>query len=188
MECYIKKNTYSSHCVCSPSGMVNKNTFMEVKWIKKDLLHGWQSMFSLLVFVLLMKFCFHFRVCRETAGECYFDKESDVQGWYIYFKILFSSSPKPVEDSKEDNEVPWSDTAPEILHLNDDTFDNALKENPSIMVMFYAPCKYPDTTLKVPLNGSIPEIKGSVKLLSWPDKNLSTRHSVRLMLILHYCN
>ena len=56
---------------------------------------------------------------------------------YLFYSF---PSPKPVEDSKTDDEVPWSETAPEILHLNDDTFDNALKENPSVMVMFYAPC------------------------------------------------
>lgn len=60
---------------------------------------------------------------------------------YNYSELISLFSPKPAEDKpEEDEEVPWSEQAPEILHLSDTTFDEALKEHTSILIMFYAPC------------------------------------------------
>lgn len=59
--------------------------------------------------------------------------------WILLNQSFFS--PKPAEDKpEEDEETPWSEQAPEILHLGDATFDEALKEHSSILIMFYAPC------------------------------------------------
>ena len=45
------------------------------------------------------------------------------------------STPPPKEEI-------WSDTPSEVVHLTDSTFDDFLANNPSVLVMFYAPCKY----------------------------------------------
>jgi protein disulfide-isomerase-like protein len=43
-------------------------------------------------------------------------------------------------------EPAWQDQPGDVLHLNDETFDNAISQNPSVLVMFYAPwcghCKH----------------------------------------------
>lgn len=55
--------------------------------------------------------------------------------------IDWLADPQPEGSGKKDEEeeTPWSSQAPEILHLTDATFDENLKANPSILVMFYAP-------------------------------------------------
>ena len=40
------------------------------------------------------------------------------------------------------SEAEWADEESEVVHLLDDTFDDYLKEHPSVLVMFYAPCKF----------------------------------------------
>ena len=47
--------------------------------------------------------------------------------------------PKAVDDGSGQ----WSDITGgnEVVHLTDTTFDGFIKENPSVLVMFYAPCK-----------------------------------------------
>ena len=57
---------------------------------------------------------------------------------------LFSFSPTD-ETPKDDEEEQWKDTPSEVVHLTDDTFDDYLAANPSVLVMFYAPCKYSKT-------------------------------------------
>merc|ERR1719186_1477925 len=51
-------------------------------------------------------------------------------------KFLDAPSAQPPEKPKE---VSWADEASEVHHLTDDTFDIFMKENPSVLVMFYAP-------------------------------------------------
>ena len=45
------------------------------------------------------------------------------------------------ETSSDDEEEQWKDTPSEVVHLTDDTFDDYIASNPSVLVMFYAPCK-----------------------------------------------
>ena len=54
--------------------------------------------------------------------------------------IKFSFSPTD-ETPKDEEEEQWKDTPSEVVHLSDDTFDDYLAANPSVLVMFYAPCK-----------------------------------------------
>lgn len=49
------------------------------------------------------------------------------------------SSPKAPEEKKPEAE--WADEETDVVHLKDATFDSFVQENPSVMVMFYAPCK-----------------------------------------------
>ena len=49
-------------------------------------------------------------------------------------------SPEPPALPKEEEE--WSDTPSDVVHLTDGKFDEFMEKNPSVLVMFYAPCKY----------------------------------------------
>lgn len=40
-------------------------------------------------------------------------------------------------------EGPWADEQSEVVHLNEETFKPFLKKKKHVLVMFYAPCKYP---------------------------------------------
>lgn len=53
------------------------------------------------------------------------------------FEILFSPS-APVEAPKEQE---WSEVESDVVHLTDATFDEHINSVPSVLVMFYAPCK-----------------------------------------------
>lgn len=55
----------------------------------------------------------------------------------MYF---FHFSPEPSTPPPKEEE--WSDVPSEVVHLKDDTFDDFIANNPSVLVMFYAPCKY----------------------------------------------
>jgi hypothetical protein len=48
-------------------------------------------------------------------------------------------SPKPPQPKEE--EKAWSDEPSDVVHLTDDNFSTFMAENPSVLVMFYAPCK-----------------------------------------------
>ena len=54
------------------------------------------------------------------------------------FPIFFFSPSAPKEKEKEPE---WADEESEVAHLLDDDFDAYLASNPSVLVMFYAPCK-----------------------------------------------
>lgn len=54
--------------------------------------------------------------------------------------VLFYFSPAPSTPPAKEEE--WSDIPSDIVHLKDDTFDDFIANNPSVLVMFYAPCKY----------------------------------------------
>ena len=56
----------------------------------------------------------------------------------IHKKIYCSPSP-PKEPEKEPE---WSEEETDVVHLTDATFDDYIANNPSVLVMFYAPCKY----------------------------------------------
>lgn len=49
-------------------------------------------------------------------------------------------SPKPPQPKEE--EKPWSAEPSDVVHLTDDNFATVMAENPSVLVMFYAPCKF----------------------------------------------
>ena len=54
--------------------------------------------------------------------------------------MLFYFSPAPSTPPAKEEE--WSDIPSDVVHLKDDTFDDFIANNPSVLVMFYAPCKY----------------------------------------------
>ena len=55
-----------------------------------------------------------------------------------YKTALSSFSPQPPKAPEP--EVTWADEPSDVVHLTDDTFDEFLATNPSVLVMFYAPC------------------------------------------------
>lgn len=63
----------------------------------------------------------------------------------IFEDILYGSafSPKPANEklTEEPAEKSWADEESAVVHLTDDTFDTFLASTPSVLVMFYAPCK-----------------------------------------------
>ncbi|XP_028394335.1 probable protein disulfide-isomerase A4 isoform X1 [Dendronephthya gigantea] len=55
-------------------------------------------------------------------------------------EILIEWLQNPTDDSpKDEEEEQWKDTPSEVVHLTDDTFDDYVAANPSVLVMFYAP-------------------------------------------------
>ena len=50
----------------------------------------------------------------------------------------------PQEESAEPEmrEPEWKDTPSGVVHLGDNDFDDFVKSHPSMLVMFYAPCKF----------------------------------------------
>ncbi|XP_076456070.1 protein disulfide-isomerase A5-like [Babylonia areolata] len=51
--------------------------------------------------------------------------------------VSWLGNPKPPEEPKKEAE--WAEEPSEVVHLEDDTFDDFVKEHPSVLVMFYAP-------------------------------------------------
>jgi hypothetical protein len=49
-------------------------------------------------------------------------------------------SPKPPEEKKKEAE--WADEESDVVHLTDSNFDEYLQTHPSVLIMFYAPCKF----------------------------------------------
>ena len=61
------------------------------------------------------------------------------QFWDTLSLSLIDFSPSaPKEPEKEEE---WKDEESDVVHLTDANFDEYLETNPSVMVMFYAPCK-----------------------------------------------
>lgn len=49
----------------------------------------------------------------------------------------------PLEPPKpEPEEEQWSDEPSSVEHLTDDNFEDFVSNHDSVLVMFYAPCKY----------------------------------------------
>ncbi|CAG5116417.1 unnamed protein product, partial [Candidula unifasciata] len=51
--------------------------------------------------------------------------------------VSWLQNPQPPKDKEKEPE--WADEESEVIHLTDDTFDAFIKQNPSVLVMFYAP-------------------------------------------------
>ena len=54
--------------------------------------------------------------------------------------FLFSASPQPPKE--QEKELEWADEESHVVHLSEDDFDTFMEANPSVLVMFYAPCKF----------------------------------------------
>ncbi len=54
----------------------------------------------------------------------------------------------PTAPKEPEKEAEWSDEESDVVHLTDTNFDEYLEANPSVMVMFYAPCKSPTQPFK----------------------------------------
>ena len=52
--------------------------------------------------------------------------------------LCFSPQPRKAPEP----EATWADEPSEVVHLTDDTFQDFLDNNPSALVMFYAPCEF----------------------------------------------
>ena len=55
--------------------------------------------------------------------------------------VEWMRNPQSAEDiaPPEDSEPAWSEVESDVVHLTTDTFDQFISENPSVLVMFYAP-------------------------------------------------
>ncbi len=47
----------------------------------------------------------------------------------------------PTAPKEPEVEVPWSEIESDVVHLTTDSFDSFLSGHPSVLAMFYAPCK-----------------------------------------------
>jgi len=52
----------------------------------------------------------------------------------------FNCSPSAPPPKEKEDEEQWSDVPSDVVHLKDSTFDEFMEKNPSVLVMFYAPC------------------------------------------------
>eukprot|EP00118_Oscarella_pearsei_P015366 m.138527 g.138527 ORF g.138527 m.138527 type:complete len:765 (+) comp38247_c0_seq18:43-2337(+) len=53
--------------------------------------------------------------------------------------VKWMSDPKPQAESASPQEEPWSESSNDVLHLTTPSFDDALTDHKSLLVMFYAP-------------------------------------------------
>ena len=56
------------------------------------------------------------------------------------FGIFYSASPQPPKE--QEKELEWADEESHVVHLSEDDFDTFMEANPSVLVMFYAPCEF----------------------------------------------
>ena len=56
----------------------------------------------------------------------------------IVLFVLSSPAPSTLPPKEEE----WNDVPSDVVHLTDSTFDDFIANNPSVLVMFYAPCEY----------------------------------------------
>nr|XP_014352855.1 PREDICTED: protein disulfide-isomerase A5 [Latimeria chalumnae] len=79
---------------------------------------------------------------RGYPTFCYFEK-----GKFLYHFENYGAAAKdivewiknPLPPQQKTPEVPWSEQESAVFHLTDENFDKFMKENPSVLVMFYAP-------------------------------------------------
>lgn len=65
-----------------------------------------------------------------------------MRGLLVLVLCVCAVSPQPPEPEKPaEPEKTWAEEETEVAHLTDDTFQAFIEENPSVLVMFYAPCK-----------------------------------------------
>lgn len=55
--------------------------------------------------------------------------------------VRFISPQPPPPEEPPAPETSWADEESDVEHLTEETFDPFIAENPSVLVMFYAPCK-----------------------------------------------
>lgn len=77
--------------------------------------------------------------------------------------VYFSPAPSTPPAKEEE----WSDIPSDVVHLKDDTFDDFIANNPSVLVMFYAPCKY----------------HFFLFLLAWPCRELESQNLLLVFLV-----
>ena len=65
---------------------------------------------------------------------------------FFNLKVDGCSPSAPKEPEKEEA---WADKENDVNHLTSDAFDGFIKANPSVLVMFYAPCKWDASCLRV---------------------------------------
>ena len=54
--------------------------------------------------------------------------------------LAWLKDPQPPEaTAPPEEEKPWSEVESEVVHLTEDSFDEFIESNPSVLVMFYAP-------------------------------------------------
>jgi hypothetical protein len=64
----------------------------------------------------------------RNISECQF------YSWDLNF------SPQPPKEPEKEGE--WKDEETDVVHLTDASFDEFMTSHPSVLVMFYAPCKF----------------------------------------------
>ena len=60
----------------------------------------------------------------------------------FFFALFISLWCSPQAPAAQEQEASWSDEENDVVHLTDETFGDALAETSSLLVMFYAPCKF----------------------------------------------
>lgn len=92
------------------------------------------------------------------------------------FTLFVFSSPGPSTPPPKEDE--WSDIPSEVVHLTDSTFDDFMANNPSVLVMFYAPCKY-TVSLVSYFSAFFSFVQKStvVSLVFWQEHNVKIEHA-----------
>ena len=96
------------------------------------------KLYTVWVYIALQEGVISFLISHPAWGDLTFSSLTRIQTHMLC--CLSVISPEPPALPKEEEE--WSDTPSDVFHLTDGKFDEFMEKNPSVLVMFYAPCKY----------------------------------------------
>ena len=69
-------------------------------------------------------------------------KQCQDKSWELKdMNSLLYHHPSPSNPKEPEQEPQWTEEKSDVVHLTDATFDDFVQQNPSVLVMFYAPCK-----------------------------------------------
>ena len=124
--------------------------------IKQAYWNGLKSEYLLIIASRLVKrslrcyiFCYQKFIVRKFGDlnlASYFISLICGNTPFFNLKVDGCSPSAPKEPEKEEA---WADKENDVNHLTSDAFDGFIKANPSVLVMFYAPCKWDASCLRV---------------------------------------
>uniref|UniRef100_A0A4W3K922 Protein disulfide-isomerase A5 n=1 Tax=Callorhinchus milii TaxID=7868 RepID=A0A4W3K922_CALMI len=110
---------------------------------------------------------------------CYFDKGkflfnfenygATAQDFVEWMKNPQAPQPKALE-------APWAEQDSAVFHLTDDSFDSFVTEHPSVLAMFYAPCKFHSKPKRRLYHSASPGVLAAVDVTT--HKNLGEKYQI----------
>ena len=120
--------------------MVRRSTSTRVDIKKTTLSHGWESKDHFKYILRLPHSWQESLLLYIICGFIYLDVHISKYPSIKIIVCVFVTSPEPPKEPEKEEE--WSDVPSDVVHLTDSSFDEFMEKNPSVLVMFYAPCKF----------------------------------------------